>query len=182
MAKRLEEHKKTFKRLNDKGKLKEPYRGNSQDNNDTWHSNGSYTKLWLKCIEIMTKSVKRRCTKRQIKRDAKSTIEWRAAAEKQLRSVTRRMKQAFMQATGHAHAAYGKSISQEEKKEKVMEALTTMLKGCLLHDNHSACKIVCGQSCHCAIEKEQEELFNQAGGLAEGEGDWNWDELPTALA
>ena len=74
------------------------------------------------------------------------------------------------------------SISQEEKKEKVMEALTTMLKGCLLHDNHSTCKNVCGQSCHCAIEKEQEELFNQAGGLAEGEGDWNWDELPTALA
>jgi hypothetical protein len=41
MAKRLEEHKKTFRRLNDEGKLKEPYRGNSQDNNVTWHSNGS---------------------------------------------------------------------------------------------------------------------------------------------
>ena len=177
LAKRLDEHKAAFKKLNEENKLT-IYKGTSVDNNDTWHSGKSYETLWQKCIDIGTKSVKRGCSKRKIVRDSKDIIAWRATAEKQLRSVTKRVKQAFLQATGSVHTTYGNTINQTEKEQKVMDALSSMLIGCLLHDDHRSCKNMCGPTCPCSLNKELETYFRGV----RGDAHWDWDDLPTALA
>lgn len=178
MSKRLDEHKAAFSKLNKEGKLT-TYKGDSKDHNDTWHSNQSFAKLWNKAIEIGTKSVKR-STKGGRKKESKTTIEWKQIAETQLRSVSKRVKQAFMQVTGSVHKTYGNTLTYDEKADKMVDTLGQMLLKCLVHNDHSMCKRVCGETCPCVVGADLANYFNSTMQCQLCND--SWADLPTAMS
>lgn len=177
LSKRVPEHIAHFKKLLNAENPDVPFVPRTQDNFDTWHSGRSYYKLWLKMVEIKTKVVKRGNKKLNTKADPKATIQWRETAAKQLKGVEKRIKQAFMQVTGAVDTTHGQRLSPEEKKKVTMDALGQMLVRCLVHDDHSMCKDMCGDKCACVVQRDIEAHFSQLNPERA-----EWENMPHALA
>ena len=130
-----------------------PFKPRTRDCNDTWHGKRSYEKLWSAFIILYSKAVKRGNSKRGIKKESKDIIRNKQIASRQLRSIDKRVKDAFMQVTGSVHAeSKTKEMTEEEKEKRVMNLLAEVLMECLIFNNHKLCKECAGESTECVLE------------------------------